>query len=65
MPVEQKSTTEGLCADCRFAREIRSDRGTRFVQCQKSFVDPRLPKYPRLPVIQCSAYAANVCESDL
>lgn len=46
----------GLCADCRFARLIRSDRGAVFYQCLKSFEDARFPKYPRLPVWECSGY---------
>jgi len=46
----------GLCADCRFARVIRSDRGSVFFQCGKSFEDPRFPKYPRLPVRECPGY---------
>lgn len=46
----------GLCADCRFQREIQSDRGTVYIQCGKSFEDPRFPKYPRLPVLSCAGY---------
>lgn len=46
----------GLCADCVHARQIRSDRGSIFVQCQLSFTDARFPKYPRLPVLICSGY---------
>ena len=49
----------GLCADCRYAREIRTDRGTVFLQCLKSFEDPRMPKCPRLPVLKCDAYLSK------
>jgi hypothetical protein len=35
---------------------IRSDRGTVFYQCGKSFEDSRFSKYPRLPVRTCTAY---------
>lgn len=49
----------GLCADCRFRKTIRSDRGATFLQCQKSFTDPRFPKYPRLPVLACTGYEPN------
>jgi hypothetical protein len=45
--------TDGLCEDCRWMLVIQSDRGARFVQCVKSFDDPRFPKYPRLPVAVC------------
>ena len=46
----------GLCAECRHARTVRSDRGAVFIQCGKSFGDPRFPKYPRLPVRACAGY---------
>jgi 3-hydroxyacyl-[acyl-carrier-protein] dehydratase len=49
----------GLCADCRFCKTIRSDRGATFLQCEKSFTDPRFPKYPRLPVLACTGYEPN------
>ena len=48
----------GLCADCRLARIIQSDRGSTFYLCQQSLTDPSFPKYPRLPVLSCSAYRA-------
>jgi hypothetical protein len=46
----------GLCSDCRHARTITSDRGSSFIMCQFSAVDPTFPKYPRLPVLSCIAY---------
>jgi hypothetical protein len=48
----------GLCADCRLARIIQSDRGSTFYLCQQSLTDPSFPKYPRLPVLSCSGYRA-------
>ena len=48
----------GLCADCRLARIIQSDRGSTFYLCQQSLTDPSFPKYPRLPVLTCSGYQA-------
>jgi len=48
---------EGLCAECRNARRIRSDRGSVFLLCELSASDPRFAKYPRLPVLQCAGYA--------
>lgn len=50
----------GLCAECRWARIVRSDRESAFYQCGKSFHDPGFPKYPRLPVLQCRGYEAVV-----
>jgi hypothetical protein len=46
----------GLCRDCQHSRRIESDRGSIFFRCELSLQDPRFPKYPRLPVLQCSGY---------
>jgi hypothetical protein len=46
----------GLCASCVQAKMITSSRGSVFLLCQLSFVDPRFPKYPALPVLACSGY---------
>ncbi len=46
----------GLCADCQFMRRIESDRGSIFYLCQRSATDPSFPKYPRLPVLECTGY---------
>src|SRR5947209_3612651 len=50
----------GLCAACRYMRQMKSDRGSSFYLCGLSATDPSLPKYPRLPVIQCSGYEQKV-----
>jgi hypothetical protein len=49
----------GLCADCLHARRIESTRGSRFFLCELSLTDLRFAKYPRLPVLSCSGYAAK------
>jgi hypothetical protein len=49
----------GLCAACQHARLIRSDRGSIFYLCGLSAQDPAFPKYPRLPVLECSGYVRN------
>ncbi len=46
----------GLCATCEHVRLIRSDRDTTFYQCGRAATDPGFPKYPRLPVLQCTGY---------
>jgi len=45
----------GLCAECRHADIIRSARST-FYRCRLSFTDPRFPKYPPLPVVECIGF---------
>ena len=54
------SAPVGLCATCKHVRVIRSDRGSVFYQCTLSATDSRFPKYPRLPVLSCSGYEADV-----
>lgn len=47
----------GLCAECRWTRIITSDRGAVFRLCRRGAEgDPRFPKYPRLPVLQCPGF---------
>jgi hypothetical protein len=46
----------GLCASCLHVKVINSSRGAVFYQCGLSFVDPRFPKYPVLPVLACIGY---------
>ncbi|MCA9632433.1 MAG: hypothetical protein KC766_32495 [Myxococcales bacterium] len=49
----------GLCVSCEHARSIRSARGSTFWLCEASKSDPRLRKYPQLPVRQCVGYRGN------
>ena len=50
------SIPAGLCAACRYARRVTSQRGSTFVLCRRSETDPRFARYPRLPVIQCPGF---------
>jgi hypothetical protein len=47
----------GLCASCRHARVVRTERSA-FWLCERSRVDPAFPRYPRLPVLRCRGYEA-------
>jgi len=47
----------GLCPSCRHARVIHNNRGSEFYLCRLAEKNPRLPKYPRLPVLSCEGYA--------
>ena len=49
-------TSAGLCARCVHARAIATRRGSTFVLCQASQTDPRLERYPRLPVVRCHGF---------
>jgi hypothetical protein len=46
----------GLCASCVHHLVITNDRGSRFVQCARSRIDPVFPRYPRLPVEVCNGH---------
>jgi len=35
---------------------MRSDRGSVFYLCERSFTDASFAKYPRLPVLECRGY---------
>jgi len=54
----------GLCARCRFMRQMKSDRGATFYLCQRSATDAAFPKYPRLPVLQCGGYEPQIAEQE-
>jgi hypothetical protein len=53
---QQNKSDRGLCADCRHARVIQSDRSSIFLQCQLAFTNKNFVKYPRLPVRYCTGY---------
>ena len=46
----------GLCGACGHARKVVSDRGSTFLRCRRADGDPRFPRYPRLPVLQCAGF---------
>ena len=47
---------QNLCDACIFRRVIVSNRGSRFLMCEKSKSDRRFPKYPPQPLIQCEGF---------
>ena len=51
-----ESPPVGLCVDCISSRRVVSVRGSEFWLCVRSEKDPRFPKYPRLPVLECPGY---------
>jgi hypothetical protein len=53
---QQPSRPTGLCEFCRHRRDVQSDRGSSFLLCDRSRIDPALSRYPRLPVVACHGY---------
>ena len=45
----------GLCLTCRHAKRVETPRSV-FWMCGRAASDPRYPKYPRLPVLECMGY---------
>jgi hypothetical protein len=50
------SQTIGLCTECRHAQRVTSGKASTFWRCGRSDTDPRFPKYPRLPVLDCPGF---------
>ena len=50
------SPPPGLCGVCRHSRVIQTARGSVFRLCERSTTDPRFPRYPNLPVLDCGGF---------
>ncbi len=50
------SPPPGLCGACRHSRVIETARGSVFRLCERSTTDPRFPRYPNLPVLDCGGF---------
>ena len=48
--------TLGLCAVCKHRRVTGNRRGSLFHLCVLSKDDPRFPRYPPLPVLECTGF---------
>jgi hypothetical protein len=53
----------GLCDGCRNVKVVETRKGSRFYLCTLSEVDPRFPKYPRLPVVRCLGFVPREADS--
>jgi hypothetical protein len=47
----------GLCDACTFQRIVGTTRGSQFSLCERSKLDARFAKYPRLPVASCPGFS--------
>lgn len=56
---QEQARRWGLCAACRHARPIVTDRGAQFVQCGLAKDDPRFRRYPVVPVVWCVGFEAD------
>ena len=49
----------GLCIRCGHHRVIGNRRGSSFYLCGLAMTDPRMRKYPRLPVLRCEGFVLD------
>jgi uncharacterized cupin superfamily protein len=49
-------TEPGLCGRCRHALLNRTRRETTYLRCGRASWDERMPRYPRLPVVECPGF---------
>lgn len=49
-------STFGLCDACVHQRVVGNTRGSRFSLCGRAKADERFPRYPRMPVGDCSGF---------
>lgn len=47
----------GLCDMCAHVQIVRSSKGSSFVLCRLSEVNPAFRRYPTLPVMACPGYS--------
>lgn len=47
----------GLCETCTHVQIVRSSKGSAFVLCRLSEVNPAFRRYPALPVTACAGYS--------
>ncbi len=55
-PIVPASVNAGLCETCTHVQIVPSSKGSSFVLCRLSEVDPTFRRYPTLPVIACQGY---------
>ena len=46
----------GQCATCQHAKLNETRKDTAYLRCTRAAWDPRLPRYPRLPVTDCPGF---------
>jgi hypothetical protein len=54
----------GLCVRCVHHRVTGNRRGSQFYLCGLAMTDPRLRKYPRLPVLRCEGFELDEQSND-
>ncbi len=53
-----------LCETCASMREVVTPKGSRFLLCQLSRMNPAYPKYPPQPVGRCDGHRPRVTNEE-
>ena len=59
----EQQAPAGLCSGCANVQVISTSKGSRFYLCRLSYLDPRFPRYPPLPVIECAGFRPVIEDS--
>ena len=51
------SVNPGLCETCTHVQIVRSSKGSSYVLCRLSELNPAFRRYPALPVTVCAGYS--------
>lgn len=54
-PGQAHTVRAGLCERCAHVQIVTGHRST-FYLCRLSFSDPRFPRYPPIPVLECPGF---------
>ena len=52
----QQDVRSGLCPLCAFSRRVGTARGTQFLLCARSKLEPEFVRYPPQPVLRCRGF---------
>ena len=54
---QAQAAVAGLCDRCAHVQLVTSAKGSTFYLCRLSVSDPRFPRYPPLPVLDCAGFS--------
>lgn len=59
----QATDRRGLCVHCAHVRLVEGRGASVFYLCERSFADPRFPRYPTIPVLGCPGFEPRTEDS--
>ena len=55
---------QSLCETCASMLAVVTPKGSRFLLCQLSRIDPAYPKYPPQPIVRCAGHQPRDTNED-